>query len=72
LAGVVLLAVAITRLPAGIDFLLDVLGEGEAAALPALAVHRHNPAVRDRVAAAVARKGAALKKAFEKEFPAEG
>lgn len=72
LAGVVLLAIAITRLPAGIEFLLGVLAEGEAAALPALAIHRHNPAIRERVAAVVAEKGAALKKAFEKEFPAEG
>lgn len=71
LGGVVLLAMAITRLPAGIDFLLDVLADGESAALPALAIHRHNPAVRDRVAAVVERKGA-LKKAFEKAFRMEG
>ena len=72
LGGVLLLAVAITRLPAGLDFLLDVLAtDGDPAALPALAIHRHNPTVRDRVSAIVARKGDALKKAFAKEFPAE-
>ena len=70
LAGVLLLAIAITRLPAGIDFLLELLArDGEPGVLPALAIHRHNPAVRERVAAIVARKGAALKKAFAKEFP---
>ena len=76
LGNVVLLAMAITRLPAAADFLLEVLAnEGEpaaAGALSALAIHRHNPAVRERVAAVVATKGAALRKAFEKEFRAEG
>jgi HEAT repeat protein len=70
LPGILLLAIAITRLPAGIDFLLEVLAEeGETAALSALAIHRHHPAVRERVAAIVVKKGAALKKAFAKEFP---
>lgn len=76
LGNVVLLAIAITRLPAAVDFLLEVLGaESEptaAGALSALAIHRHNPTIRDRVAAAVAKKGAGLKKAFEKQFRAEG
>jgi HEAT repeat protein len=76
LGNVVLLAIAITRLPTAVDFLLEVLvSEGEpaaAGALSALAIHRHNPAIRDRVAAAVAKKGPGLKKAFEKEFRAEG
>ena len=61
-----------SRAPAALDFLFEVLETGDvsaaAAAVPALAVHRHNPAVRDRVAAAVAGKGAVLKKAFAKEF----
>jgi HEAT repeat protein len=71
-AGVVLLAVAITRLPPAIDFLLEVLArDGEPAALPALAIHRHNPVVRERVAAVVASKGADLKTAFAREFPAD-
>lgn len=76
LGNVVLLAIAITRLPAAVDFLLEVLvSEGEpaaAGALSALAIHRHNPAIRDRVAAAVAKKGPGLKKMFGKEFRAEG
>ena len=76
LGNVVLLAIAITRLPAAVDFLLEVLAnESEpaaAGALSALAIHRHNPAVRERVAAALAKKGPGLKKAFEKEFRAEG
>jgi HEAT repeat protein len=75
LRRVLLLAVAITRLPTGIDFLVDVLAAGDAettsAAVAALAIHRHNPAVRERVAAVIARKGAAVRKQFEKEFRAE-
>jgi len=76
LGNVILLAIAITRLPAAADFLLEVLAnESEpiaGGALSALAIHRHNPAVRERVAAAVAKKGPGLKKMFEKEFRAEG
>jgi hypothetical protein len=76
LGNVVLLAIAITRLPTAVDFLLEVIAnESESAAagaLSALAIHRHNPAIRDRVAAAVAKKGPGLKKMFEKEFRAEG
>ena len=75
LGNVVLLAIAITRQPAAVEFLFEILnGEGEAGAaasgaLSALAIHPHNPTVRDRVAAAVATKRAALRKAFGKEFP---
>jgi hypothetical protein len=70
LGNVLQLAVAITRQPAAVDFLLEVLaGPGDAAtgALSALAIHRHNPSVRDRVAAVVDKK-VALRKAFEKAF----
>ena len=35
--------------------------------MTALAIHRHNPAIRDRVAEVVTAKPA-LRKAFEKEF----
>jgi hypothetical protein len=75
LQDVLLLAVAITRLPAALDFLLGVLAkEDEAAAsaaLSALAIHRQNPAVRDRIAAVLAtRNDAGLRKQFDKEFPA--
>jgi HEAT repeat protein len=73
LESVLLLAIAITRLPAGIDFLLDVLekegGETAASALSALAIHRHNPSVKERVAAVMSTKKAPdLKQRFEKEF----
>ena len=77
LESVLLLAIAITRLPAGIDFLLDVLADGSPAtamsALAALAIHRHNPAVRDRVAAVIAKKKTpGVKERFEREFGKDG
>jgi HEAT repeat protein len=76
LGNVVLLAIAITRLPAAVDFLLEVVAnESEpaaAGAMSALAIHRHNPAIRDRVAAVVAKKEPGLRKVFEKEFRGEG
>jgi HEAT repeat protein len=72
LESVLLLAIAITRLPAGIDFLIEVLGkeagETAASALSALAIHRHNPAVKDRVVAVMSNKSPDLKQRFEKEF----
>src|SRR5262245_20012366 len=72
LQRVVLLAIAITRLPAALEFLLVIVGKDDprtaSAALSALAIHRQNPAVRERIAA-VARRPA-LRKQFDKEFPA--
>jgi hypothetical protein len=73
LQNVLLLAIAITRLPAALEFLLEVLaGDNRAvaeAALAALAIHRHNPAARDRIAAVIAKKGdAALRERFGREF----
>jgi HEAT repeat protein len=72
---VVLLAIAITRLPAALEFLFAVLTEETEpiapAALSALAIHRHNAAVRDRVNELVAKKPA-LRKVFEKEFRVDG
>jgi HEAT repeat protein len=73
LQNVLLLAIAITRLPAGVDFLLEVLTTAAESARPAvlsaLAIHRHNPTVRERVAATVAKKrDAELRKRFDKEF----
>jgi hypothetical protein len=69
-----LLAIAITRLPAALDFLLEVLaaknGAGAIAALTALAIHKHNPAIRERIAAVVEKKDVAeLHEKFTKEFP---
>jgi len=73
LQNVVLLAIAITRLPAGVDFLLELLAgedaEMAAGALQALAIHRHNPTLRERIAAVVGKKtNAALREQFEKGF----
>jgi len=49
----ILLAISMTRLPAAIDFLLDLLksekGEAASAALSALVIHRHNADVRQRI-----------------------
>jgi hypothetical protein len=73
---VLLLAIAMTRLPAAVDFLLEILaGEDKAAglaALTALAIHRHNQALRDRIKAAVAtKKDAAFQERFKKKFEAK-
>ncbi|MBO0699303.1 MAG: hypothetical protein J2P46_12980 [Zavarzinella sp.] len=75
LRNVLLLAMAITRLPQAVDFLLGVLAaEDETAAeaaLSALAVHRHNPAVRDRIAGVITKKRSnGLRERFAKEFRA--
>jgi HEAT repeat protein len=72
-ADVVLLAIAMSRLPAALDFLLEVLDDkndtAALAALNALAIHRHNDQLRDRVAAMVAKRGdVALQTRFEKKF----
>jgi HEAT repeat protein len=72
-AEVLLLAIAMTRLPAALDFLLDILSTGNqgaaAATLSDLFIHRHNEAVKARIAAVVADKGdAALVRRFHKKF----
>ncbi len=60
LQDAVLLAISMLRLPAAIDFLVDIVGgdsqESARAALAALAIHQHNQAVKERVTAAVAKK----------------
>jgi HEAT repeat protein len=73
LRSVLLVAMAITRLPAAIDFLIEILAGRDASAwkpaLTALAIHRHNPSVRDRVSAIVeSKKNDDLKARFAKEF----
>lgn len=73
LEDVLLLAIAITRLPAGIDFLVEILanekGSAPLSALSALAIHRHNPTVRERVSTVVAKNEViGLRERFEKEF----
>jgi len=61
LAEVLLLAIAMTRLPAALDFLLGTLTAGDqavaSATLSALTIHRHNDGIKDRIAAALATKG---------------
>ncbi len=66
------LAISTTRLPAALDFLLGALAgrdrEAALAALSALAIHRHNESLKERIAAAVAGKGGALRERYEKKF----
>ena len=76
LEEVVLLAIATTRLPAALDFLLEVVAaenrSSALAALSALAIHRHSERVKERVALIVAGKGdAALQSSFARKFTAE-
>lgn len=73
LREVVLLAIAMTRLSGGIEFLIEIIGGKDAAAaslaVTALAIHRHNDAVRERVAAAATATGEAkLMEKFRKKF----
>ncbi|HEX3149101.1 MAG TPA: hypothetical protein VHR66_13555 [Gemmataceae bacterium] len=73
LQNVLLLAIAITRLPAALEFLLEIVADERepiaAEALTALAIHRHNDAVRERIEGVVAhRKNDKLRERFEKEF----
>ncbi len=68
-----LLAIAMTRLPEALEFLLEVLADDDraaaSAALSALAIHRHNDPVRERIAAVVVRKGdTALLDSFKKKL----
>ncbi|HVS39500.1 MAG TPA: HEAT repeat domain-containing protein [Gemmataceae bacterium] len=67
------LALALLRLPAATDYLLTLLADesqtAASTALAALAVHRHDPGVRQRVATVVAgRRDAALQSLFERRF----
>jgi HEAT repeat protein len=73
LQEVALVALALLRLPAATDYLLTVVSEQSQAvamaALGALAVYHHDPRVRERADAAVAKNGAAaLRALFEKRF----
>jgi HEAT repeat protein len=66
-----LLALAMLRLPAAIDYLLDLVGKKDTArpALTALAIHRHNERVKNRAAEAIAQmQDAALMAWFEEKF----
>lgn len=73
LQNVLALALSISRLPAALDFLLAVLAEenqsAASAALAGLAVHRHNPTLKERIAAVIAGKGdRELQQRFDREF----
>ena len=69
-----LLALAMLRLPAATDFLLEVVAtEHESTALQALGsllIHRHDARLRERLAAAVQKNGSrALRVKYDREFP---
>jgi HEAT repeat protein len=73
LQEVILLAISMTRLPAALDFLLEILAGDDLptsqAALSALAIHRHNKPVKDRIAEVVdAKKNVSLQGFFKKKF----
>ena len=70
------LALGMLRLPAATEFLLNAVAKEEPssakAALAGLAIQRHNPDIRERTAAAVAKNGnAAVRSSFEKKFSAK-
>jgi HEAT repeat protein len=70
-----LLAVAMTRLPEALTYLLEALASDDAdtasAALDALAIHRHNESIKARVADVMAKKGGAgLRESYRRKFEA--
>jgi len=72
----ILLAIAMLRLPAAIDYLLELVAsdsEKDAiAALFALKIHNYDPRLRGRIAEVIHRKGSlALKARFERDFRTE-
>jgi HEAT repeat protein len=75
LREVLLAALALFRLPAANDFLIGLIAgkdQSAAAAVSALAIHRHNPRMVASVAAAVEANGeAAVRECFRTRFPAE-
>jgi hypothetical protein len=72
----VLLAVAMMRLPAAIDFLLELVASDSEvdglAAMSALKIHSYDPKLRERLAAIVKNSGnRALQARFNRDFPAD-
>ncbi len=67
-----LIGMAMFRIPAAFDFLIAIVAQKDPAArsaITALAIHRHNSKIKDRVAAAVTANGnAAVRQWFEKKF----
>jgi hypothetical protein len=57
----ILLAMAMLRLPASTEFLLEIVATGQDraahAALSALLIHRYDPSLRQRIAVAVKKNG---------------
>jgi HEAT repeat protein len=72
LEDMVLLAIAMLRLPPALDFLIDLVAKKDphsSAAVSALAIHRHQDKIRESVAAAVAvNSEPALGQWFQKKF----
>ena len=69
----ILLALAMLRLPAATDFLLELVADEpeptSIRALSALLIHRHDPRLRERLEAAVGKHGGrGLRAQFEREF----
>ncbi len=70
----VLLAIAMMRLPAAIDHLLEIVGSDSekdaAAALAALKIHNYDPKLRDRLESIVGQsESRTLRAIFERDFP---
>ena len=72
----VFLAIAMMRLPAAIEYLVDLVGSDSekdaAAALSALKIHNYDPRLRDRLEPIVRQAGRrALQAQFDRDFPPE-
>ncbi len=72
----ILLAVAMLRLPAAIDYLIDVVASGSEptaiAALSALKIHNYDPRLRERIAKLLHEKGSpTLRARFDRDFPSD-
>ena len=72
----VLLAIAMMRLPAAIDYLVELVGSDSekdaATALSALKIHNYDPRLRDRLEPIVRRTGRrVLQTQFDRDFPPE-
>jgi hypothetical protein len=69
-----ILAIALTRLPASVDFLINIISEEHKhlglAAIEALKMYRADATIRSRVSEAMEKRGEPeLRRAFEQSFP---